>query len=180
MLYARPRQPPRLPVISCNDRRQKHSRTSRKHVVRKADAWTDEDVITNLDTVPHHSLVFDGNSVANARAGFNEGMVTNVAIAANHGTLHDVRVGPDSRTRTNLLAFAERTGMNKDVGCQRRGLYEAAERTGTVTLSHAMLSAAASIMRTTRHPLTPSARGFFPERMHSKKSSTSASSGSFD
>src|SRR5262249_52223718 len=108
------------------------------------------------------------------------GLVPDFALAADHGTPHYVRVGPYSRPRTNLLAFAERTGMNIDVGCQWKGPYEAAERTGTATLSHAILSAAASIMRTTRHPLTPSARGLFPERMHSKKSSTSASSGSFD
>ena len=166
--------------IPCNDHRQKHPSTARKHVVSKADAWTDEDVITNLDPVPHHRLVFDGDSVAYARAGFNKGMATNVAIAADYGPLHDVRVGPYSRARTNLLAFAQRTGVNENVGCQRKGLYEAADRTGTTTLSRAILSPAASIMRTTRHPLTPSARGFFPERMHSKKSSTSASSGSFD
>ena len=180
VLDTRLHQPPLPVAIAIGDCGQRHSRTSRKHVVRKADARTDEDIITNLDPVPHHRLVFDCDSVANARTGFDEGVVTNIAIAADHGTPHYVRVGPYSRTRTNLLAFAERMGMNKDVRCQWKGPYEAAERTGTATLSHPILSAAASIMRTTRHPLTPSARGFFPERMHSKKSSTSASSGSID
>jgi hypothetical protein len=113
--------PSRLLSVSCQDRRQRHPRTSREHVVHKADTRTDEDVVTNLDAVPHHRLVFDSYAVANARARFDESVVADIAIAPDHGALHDVRKGPYPRTSAYLLAFAQRTGMNEDVGCRQHG-----------------------------------------------------------
>jgi hypothetical protein len=172
---------PRLTVaIAPGDRGQWHSRASRKQVVGKAYPRTDKDIIVDRHPVPHHRLVFNGDPVANLRTGFKKSVITDIAIAADYGALHDVREGPYSGARANLLALAERIGVNKDISPGAHCTYAAPSLIGTQTLSREMLSSAASIMRTTRNPLAPSARGFPPERMHSKKSSTSASSGSFD
>jgi hypothetical protein len=35
-------------------------------------------------------------------------MVTYVAVAPDHGSLHDVRESPDLRAGANLIAFAKR------------------------------------------------------------------------
>jgi hypothetical protein len=109
-------QPLRLLAVSSQDRWQRHPRTSRKQVIRKADTRTDEDVVANLDAVPHHRLVFHSDPIANARARFDEGMVADIAIAPDHGSLHDVRESPYASTPADLLAFAQRLGMNEDIG----------------------------------------------------------------
>ena len=166
-------------AIALSNRRQFHSRASRTNVVRKTYRRADKNIILDLDPFPNRSLVLDSDPVTDARAGLEERVVADIAIMPNHGPLHNVRKRPYPRALTNLLAFAERLGMDKNAGGVHHG-YVGPSVTRTRALLRAMLSAAASIIRTTRQPLTPSARGFIPERMHSKKSSTSASSGSLD
>ena len=177
-LDARLLQPPRPSAVPLRDRGQRHSRTSRKGVVCKADPGTDKDIIADLHPFPDHCLVLDRDPIADVRAGFEEDVITDVAVAPNYGPLHDVRKSPYPSAPANLLAFAERKIMNEDISCRAHCAYAAQILTGTHMLLRTMLSAAASIMRTTRQPLRPSARGFFPKRMHSKKSSTSVKSGS--
>lgn len=170
---------PRGPAaITSGYRRQQHPRTARKRVIGEADTGADENIVADLDAVPNHYLVLHGYPVSEAGAGFNERMVANVAISPDDSPFHDMRKGPYSCTGSNLLALAKRKAMHKDFGRGSHGAYTIGALTGTTTLSRAMLCAAASIKFTTRHPLTPSERGLFPEIMQSKKWSTSASSGS--
>jgi hypothetical protein len=98
---------------------QRQSPATRGNIVRKTDARTDEHVISDLDPVPHHRLVLQGNPVADAGSGFDEGMVTYVAVSPDHGALHDVRESPNLGAGSNLVALAKRKAVDEDAS--RRG-----------------------------------------------------------
>ena len=112
-------EPSGLGSVIGGDRRQRQSATARENIVCKTDAGTDKRIISDLDPVPHHRLVLQGDPVADAGSGFDEGMVPYIAVAPDHGPLHDVRESPDLRAGPNLVAFAKRQAMDEDAG--RRG-----------------------------------------------------------
>src|SRR5260370_23193814 len=112
-------EPPGLGSVTVGNRRQRQSATARENIVCKTYAGTDKHVISDLDPVPHHRLVLQGDPVADAGSGFDEGMVPDVAVPPDYGPLHDVRESPDLRAGPNLVAFAKRKPMNKYAG--RRG-----------------------------------------------------------
>jgi hypothetical protein len=87
---------------------QRLSATARENIVCKTDAGADKHVISDLDPVPHHRLVLQGDAVTDAGSGFDEGMVPDVAVPPDHGPLHDVRESPDLRAGPHLVAFAKR------------------------------------------------------------------------
>ena len=116
--HASAQQPSVPAAIARGDGGQPHSRTARKRIIRKTDAWTDKDIVLDLDPVPDHGLVLDGDSVADAGPGLDEGMVADFAVAANDGPLHDMRESPNLRAYADLVAFAKRVRMNKDGGCE--------------------------------------------------------------
>jgi hypothetical protein len=89
-------------------RRERRSATAGENIVCETDPGADKHVISDIDPVPHHRLVLYGDPVADAGAGFDKGMVTNIAVAPDHGSLHDVRESPDLRAGPNVVAFAKR------------------------------------------------------------------------
>ena len=66
-------------------------------------------------------ILLQNGAGADAGSGFDEGMVTNVAVAPDHGPLHDVRESPDLRAGPHLVAFAKRKAMNKYACCRGHG-----------------------------------------------------------
>jgi hypothetical protein len=64
-------------------------------------------------------LVLQSNPVADAGSGFYKGMVTYIAVAPDHGSLHDVRKSPYAGAGSNLVALAKRKAMDEDAS--RRG-----------------------------------------------------------
>jgi hypothetical protein len=87
--------------------------TKLKKIVCATNAGTYKHVIFDLDPVPHHSLVLEGDPVADAGTGFNEGMITYIAVAPDHGSLHDVRESPYMRAGSNLVALAKPKAMDE-------------------------------------------------------------------
>jgi hypothetical protein len=48
-------------------------------------------------------------------------MVTYIAVAPDHGSLHDVRKSPDLRAGADFVALAKREPMDEDAGWRRHG-----------------------------------------------------------
>ena len=121
ILDAGPHEPSGLCFVSGGDGRKRQSPTTRGNIVCKTDAGTDKHIISDLDPVPHHCLVLQGDPIADAGSGFDKGMVSDVAVPPDHGPLHDVRESPDLRAGPNLVAFAKCQAMNKYAGCRGHG-----------------------------------------------------------
>src|SRR5215467_8496750 len=94
-----------------------HPRATRRQIIGEADARPDKDVVADLDPVPHHRLIFYRDPIADPRSGFDKRVAANVTVAADHGPFHDMRKGPDSRARADLVALANRAGVDED--CDR-------------------------------------------------------------
>src|SRR5215469_2284150 len=91
-----------------------HAGATRRQIIGEAGAWADKNVVADLDPVPHHRLIFYRDPIADPRPGFDERVAANVTVAADYGSFHHMRKGPDPRARTDLFALANRAGVNED------------------------------------------------------------------
>jgi hypothetical protein len=93
----------------------RHPRGPRVPIIGKRHSRANERVVLNRNTLPNTYLILYSNVVPNRCSAFNERVVTDVDIAANLCTVHDVRERPNARSATDLICFNERLGMNLHV-----------------------------------------------------------------
>ena len=93
----------------------RHPRGPRVPIIGKRHSGANKGIILNRDTLPNTYLILYRNVVPNRCPAFDECMVTNVDIAANLCTLHDVSERPNARSATDLICFNECLWVNLHV-----------------------------------------------------------------
>lgn len=90
----------------------RHSRGPRVPIIGKRHSGANERVVLDRDPLPNTNLILDGNVVPNRCSAFYECVVTDIDIAANLCTLHDMRERPNARSASDLICFNERLWVN--------------------------------------------------------------------
>ena len=93
----------------------RHSRGTRVPIIGKRHSGAYERIVLDRDPLPNTNLILYGNVVPDRCPAFHEGVVTDIDIAANLCTLHDMRERPDARSATDLICFDECLWMNLHV-----------------------------------------------------------------
>jgi hypothetical protein len=73
--------------------------------------WTNKHTIFQGDPFPNHVSIFDGYVAPNSHTGFNEAMISDIAIHADGDALHYVDKGPNASALADLLSFYDRSWM---------------------------------------------------------------------
>ena len=97
---------------------------ARIQVVGEDGIRSDEDVITQRDAIPDGDAILQGDPVSYGDIGLDKGVVTDITVFADDGSVHHMGEGPDPR------AFADRFRLD-----QRFWMYEIGTRTHVSQLS---------------------------------------------
>jgi len=93
----------------------RHPRGPRVPIIGKRHSRANERIVLDRDTLPNTYLILYGNVVPNRCPAFDECMITDVDVAADLCTLHDVRERPNARSATDLICFNECLWVNLHV-----------------------------------------------------------------